>query len=200
MIQTSWKKGVLKTTSFAASRGVVLLDVLAEGGEVSQIVKSFPAGFSEFEVKSTRPLVVVPTTLYAKSDSIRTLRPIDESYSHSPFPYDPNVFERLRPDQVPRFLGALTDSDRLERKTLKLSDLTAVQNRVDRGKVESARSMALGGKPPVVVRMEGRNYIADGHHRLSAAYLNGALAVECAYLDLSEKSNAMKGPTPCAKR
>ena len=138
--------------------------------------------------------IILALLSIAKAEPLR-LKPIDDSYSHSPFPYDPQAFDKLRPDQVPRFLGALTNPERLEKREVKLSDLIAMQNRVDHGKVEAVRQRK-GDKSPVVVRNEGRNYIADGHHRLSAAYLNGEKSHECSFLDLSKIDQAVKGNTP----
>jgi hypothetical protein len=121
----------------------------------------------------------------------RHLKPIDDNHSHVPFPYDATALGNIRPDQAPRFFGALTDSDKLDTKTVDLDSLVAMQNRVDTGKVEAARGWQ-GGKLPVVVRMTGRDYIADGHHRLSAAYLNGDKQADVRFLDLTPVSNAVK--------
>lgn len=96
----------------------------------------------------------------------RILKPMaDGRTAHSPFPYDAGALANLREDQVPRFFGALTDQDRLPLKTVALDSLTAMQNRVDPAKVEAMRGGKVG-KPALVIRSHGRNYIADGHHRL----------------------------------
>lgn len=121
----------------------------------------------------------------------RHLKPIDAQTSHTPFPYDASALSKLREDQVPRFFGALTDSHMLPERRLPLDSLVAMQNRVDTGKVAMAGTWG-GGKPPVVVHMNGRHYIADGHHRLSAAYLRGDEDANCKYLDLSPVSQALK--------
>ena len=123
----------------------------------------------------------------------RAMKPMDDACSHVPFPYDEAALGGLRPDQVPRFLGALTDQDQLPMKTVGLDTLTAIQNRVDTGKVTSmAADRGTQGKPPVVVRHGNKNYIADGHHRLAAAWLRGDQSAEVRFKDLGPVSNVMK--------
>lgn len=130
-----------------------------------------------------------PKTAIAK----RALEPLDSERSKTPFPYQGNVLGSLREDQVPRFFGALTDSDKLPAKTVKLSDLTAMQNRVDTAKVKAiAENGAQVGKLPVVVQHNGQNWIADGHHRLAAAWLNGDEDAEVRFKDLEPETNVMK--------
>lgn len=124
----------------------------------------------------------------------RTLRRYDGKTSAVPFKYEPDALANLRPDQVPRFLGALTTPDRLEMKTIDLNEVFAIQNRVDPEKVESLRRQR-GGKPAIVVRLDGRDLIADGHHRLVAEWLNGIDQVPVRYLNLMPLSNAMKRTT-----
>lgn len=130
--------------------------------------------------------------LPAKAAQPRNLKPIDDQNSHSPFPHDPAALANLRPDQVPRFFGALTDPDRLDTKTVRLNGLTAMQDRVSNAKVDACRDRPPGGKPATVVRMGGRNYIADGHHRLTADHLNGEHSADVKYLDLSPVDRALK--------
>lgn len=127
-----------------------------------------------------------------KLDAPRTLKPYDENTAHSPFPYDPAALANLRSDQKPRFFGALTDPQNLEDKTVRLATLTATQNRVDPIKVEAMRGGAASDKKPVVARMNGRNYIVDGHHRLSAAYLDGDATADVKFKDLTPVDNALK--------
>lgn len=123
----------------------------------------------------------------------RKLKPLDDTTAHSPFPYDANALANLRSDQKPRFFGVLTDSQSLEDKTVRLADLTAMQNRVDPAKVEAMRGGKVSSdKKPVVVRMDGRNYIADGHHRLSADWLDGKTSADVKFKDLSPVDNALK--------
>lgn len=121
----------------------------------------------------------------------RRLRPIDDATAHSPFPYDPHFMENLRPDQVPRFLGCLTSPQKLESKTVQLSSLVAIQDRVDPKKVEAIRGANVPAEP-TVVRMHGRNYVIDGHHRASAAYLDGATEIQVKYKDLTAEDRALK--------
>ena len=123
----------------------------------------------------------------------RQLEPLDAERSRTPFAYDGNVLGMLREDQVPRFFGALTDSDKLPTKTVKLDELTAMQNRVDTAKVKAiAEKGTEGGKLPVVVKINGRLWIADGHHRLTAAWLNGDEEAEVRFKDLEPETNVMK--------
>jgi hypothetical protein len=192
MLEARWAKGVLTITSLAADPASAAIEIVGADGSRVPFVKAFPAGAAHIKIAMERPHSVFLSSIAAKSVPVRTLKPIDDTYSHPPFPYDPQAFDKLRPDQVPRFLGALTDPDRLEHRRIRLNDLVAMQNRVDRGKVESARTRE-GGRPPVVVRMDGRYYIADGHHRMAAAYLNGDQDHECLFLDLTPVNNAMKG-------
>jgi len=99
----------------------------------------------------------------------------------------------LRPDQTPRFFGALTDPHKLELRDVKLSDLHAMQNRVDPQKVQAfADGRIFSQKPAVVVRMGGKLFIADGHHRLSGDWLRGADTARVRYKDLTSYSNVMK--------
>lgn len=124
----------------------------------------------------------------------RSLEPLDAERSKTPFPYEGNVLGTLREDQVPRFFGALTNSEKLPKRKVKLSELTAMQNRVDTGKVEAlAENGAAGGsKLPVVVQHDGRLWIADGHHRLAAAWLRGEETAEVRFKDLEPETNVMK--------
>ncbi len=109
----------------------------------------------------------------------------------SPFIYDPNALGSLRPDQVPRFFGAMTDPEKLPLKEVKLADLHAMQDRVDPAKVEAIAG-SDGGKPGVVVRHNGRDYIADGHHRLSADWLDGKDTARVRYKDLEAEDQSLK--------
>lgn len=122
------------------------------------------------------------------------LKPFDEDTVHTPFLYDAHAFDRLREDQKPRFLGAVTGPGRLPLRTVHLDSLVAMQNRVDPGKVAAMRGPAtmVGWTKPVVTRFADRDYIADGHHRLTAAALDGQDQFEVHYLDLTRESNALK--------
>lgn len=124
----------------------------------------------------------------------RQLHANDADTAKSPFPYDPNALGNLRPDQVPRFFGALTDADKLPTKDVRLNSLTAMQDRVDPKKVKDIADAGggEGGKPPVVVRHGGKNYIADGHHRLAADWLAGKDKATVAFKDLEPIDNALK--------
>lgn len=129
----------------------------------------------------------------------RTLQPIDDKTSYPPFPYDQTVFARLRPDQVPRFLGVLTNPERWPLQTVKLSDLLAMQNRVDTAKVQAKVQNGGGGHEPIVVALEpGRLHIADGHHDLAAAWLRGEDEKAVRFADLTAVTNVLKADMPVA--
>ena len=116
----------------------------------------------------------------------------DETTVKVPFPHDPKALA-VRPDQMPRLLGALTDPDKLDVKDVRMDQLTAAQNRVDPEKVDQmANSTVVGGKLPVVVRNGDKHLIVDGHHRLTAAWLNGAETAKVRFKDITPMSNAMK--------
>lgn len=125
----------------------------------------------------------------AKSD--RKLHPMDADNSHTPFPFDIHFMSHLRTDQVPRFLGALTHPQKLPRKTVRLDTLCAIQNRVDTKKVEAIREKGVK-EAPTVVRMNNRDYLIDGHHRATAAWLDGDEKIEVGYKDLTEVDNSVK--------
>jgi hypothetical protein len=108
----------------------------------------------------------------------------DESKAHSPFPHDPQMMDRLRADQVQRFMRAVTNPEELEDRTLPIKELTAMQDRIDPDKVEAMRGQA-DMAPPVVVRNERKNYIADGHHRAAAAWLDGENSIPVKFTNLS---------------
>lgn len=123
----------------------------------------------------------------------RNLQPnVDGATAKSPFVYDPNALGSLRPDQVPRFFGALTDGEKLPSKEVKLDDLHAMQDRVDPVKVAAIGEHGTGGKLAVVVRHNGKHYIADGHHRLAADWLAGKDTADVRFKDLEPVDQALK--------
>jgi len=123
----------------------------------------------------------------------RELKPHDADTAKTPFLYDVNALGSLRPDQVPRFFGSLTNSETLPKTTVKLDELHAMQDRVDPKKVEAMRTNGIkGNKFPVVVRHNNKNYIADGHHRLAAQWLDGQTTAEVRFNDLEPVSTALK--------
>lgn len=121
----------------------------------------------------------------------RRLTPMDAENSHTPFTYDIHALSNLRPDQVPRLLGALTHPERLPKRKVNLSQLFAIQNRVNTKKVEAIRQKGVH-ESPVVVHMHDRDYILDGHHRAAADWLNGKTSIRVHYKDLSEFDNSVK--------
>jgi hypothetical protein len=108
-----------------------------------------------------------------------------------PFLYDQAFFSHLRPDQVPKFLSAITHADDLEDAVVSMDSLVAIQNRVNADTV-AARVEKPSKKPPVITRINGRNYIGDGHDRLAAAWLAGADEAPVKLVDITWADNAMK--------
>lgn len=130
----------------------------------------------------------------------RSLQPHDADTAKSPFLYDPNALGSLRPDQVPRFFGALTDSNKLPEAEVDLGDLHAMQDRVDPKKVAAIGELSEQPKKlPVVVQHNGKQYIADGHHRLAAQWLAGETKAKVRLKDLEPVSSALKRLDPAAQ-
>ena len=122
----------------------------------------------------------------------RALTQNDDGTAGIPFPYAPGILGTLEEDQIPRFYAALTDAGSLPVVKLPLASLNAMQNRVDPAKVSGIRQSGKGS-PPIVVRLrDGAYYIADGHHRAVAAWLDGAEEIECRFKDLQPVTNALK--------
>jgi hypothetical protein len=140
-----------------------------------------------------------PTTLIVgkfANPGGRVLKPMDSERSHVPFRWNSGALATMRPDQVPRFLGALTDPDKLEVKSLPLDKLTAVQNRVDTAKSKAwADGTIKSDRLPLVVKVNGEHLIADGHHRLTGAWLRGDSSANVRFKDLEPVSNTMKSDT-----
>ena len=113
--------------------------------------------------------------------------------ARTPFRYDPNFFDHLkrRPDIVPRFLGVISDPERLPLRSVPMSSLVAIQDRVDPKKVEAIRDAHII-EHPAVVHIDGKNYVADGHHRASADWLDGRESIQVHWKDLSEHSDSVK--------
>lgn len=136
----------------------------------------------------------------------RDLKEHDAETAKTPFLYDVNALGSLRPDQVPRFFGALTDSDKLPDASVPMDSLVAMQDRIDPQKVAAIRAARAAGtdsgasKKPVVVQHNGRNYIADGHHRAAADWLDGKETIDVKVKDLTDKSNALKTLRPSMKK
>lgn len=130
-------------------------------------------------------------------EGARELEPTGRGTAKPPFDHDPDFLGSLRPDQVPRFLGALTDPASLPTKTFDLKDLIATQDRVSPRKVRAIaaakKNDELDAKgPPLVVRHNGKHFIADGHHRLAGEWLAGEDKADAAFKDLTPVSQAMK--------
>lgn len=128
-----------------------------------------------------------------KRTQVRRLLRHDANTAKSPFPHEPGVLAMIRPDQMPRFLGALTDPHRLEMRTVRLADLSGMQNRVDPDKAEGfASGHILSPRPAVVVQLGRKQIIADGHHRLAGDWLRGQDTASVRFKNLTPYSNVMK--------
>lgn len=121
----------------------------------------------------------------------RALTAIDAETSHIPFGYDPEALSRVRTDQVPKLFGALTDPASLPTQEFAFADILAMQNRVSHGKVEAMRKEPAN-KHPLVVKNGDKLFLADGHHRAVAHWLNGADSMTAHFKDITEMSNAVK--------
>ena len=123
----------------------------------------------------------------------RKLEALDDKHSKTPFIYEGNILGSISESAVPRFFGALTDTEKLPTKKVKVSELIAMQNRVNNAKVNAIReSMDKAQKAPLVVSLNGKLYIADGHHRATALWLTGAEEFDAHFKDLDEETNAVK--------
>lgn len=129
-----------------------------------------------------------------KAEGERVLKPRGDGTAHTPFPYDIGALASLRGDQVPRFFAAYTDQDSLEETEMALDTLVSMQDRVDPEKVEAMRGKE-DVKPPVIVQFGGRNYIADGHHRCSAAYLDGKTSIPVKVKNIEPLDVSLKAVT-----
>lgn len=136
--------------------------------------------------------VDVPIGAFLGKQDQRKLEPYPGNpiLAKPPFTFDPDFLSRLRPDQVPRFYGALTDRHTLPLVEVDLGDLIATQDRVDPVKVQNKRTT---GRTGVVVAIgNGELYIVDGHHDLAAQWLNGVDRLGVHFKDLAERSLALK--------
>jgi len=124
---------------------------------------------------------------------LRRLLRYDANTSKTPFRYEGNLLAGMRPDQMPRFLSALTDQDSLPTREMRFDELTALQNRVDTDKVRAISGSGRFKQRPVVVRNGNRNIIADGHHRATSEWTLGRDMIRVAYKDITRFSNVMKG-------
>jgi len=129
----------------------------------------------------------------------RKLEPFARGYAKNPFPVHREAMGQIRPDQVPRFLEALTHPDRLDKRKMKFSELTAIQDRVDPHKVQAIREKSHKPKhPPIVVRFgtPARNYIVDGDHHLASKWLDGKDRAKVLFLNITPRTEAMKNFVP----
>ena len=109
----------------------------------------------------------------------------DPAWAKTPFPYDQNALGKLKPDQMKPFLGALTNQDALPVRLFHMKTLVALQDRVNPDKVQSM----VDDEPddlPVVARLNGRNLIMDGHHRMTSRYLMGRKTAQAHFINLDD--------------
>lgn len=109
-----------------------------------------------------------------------------------PFHYDPAFFAHIRQDQLPKFLHAITHQKKSPIQEVPLAPLVAIQDRINAdtvaGHVENPKD-----KPPVIVHMNGMDYIGDGHDRLTADWLRGKKTAKVHYKNLDGPvTNTMK--------
>lgn len=127
----------------------------------------------------------------------RYLEPYDDGTLFSPFKYDPSALIYLRPDQVPRFLDAITHPKRLPKTSVSINSLVAIKSRVGRDIVQGKLDkLSQDGKlkPPVVIAMNGECYIGDGHDRLAAMWLNGDDDVIVRFIDIEPYDDSKPDP------
>jgi len=122
----------------------------------------------------------------------RKLVKLDNERSKIPFEWDAEALAGIRPDQMPRMLGAITHPELNEVKVFKWEELTAIQNRVDTTRVEDIALSTEDGPAGVVGKFNGKNYILDGHHRSVGYWLRGDEEVQMHFINLQPMSNAMK--------
>lgn len=158
-------------------------------GDESRAFASAWAAVEKIDALSLPPLVGLKN---------RILAPFDSGTYHVPFPAQPASLGTLRPDQVPRFLDAITHSKRLPLTVTDLKSLVAIKDRVTEEATQKHLKRLRDGKkikPPVVVRLNGSDHIADGHDRLAAAWLNGDDRATVRYADVEPFSEAKPDPT-----
>ena len=101
----------------------------------------------------------------------------------SPLVHDPRFLSGLREDQVQPFLGALINAGKLPIAKLSIASIYGLRDRIDSDRV-AARVERPSDEPALVVRLHGRDYLADGHCRVAARWLAGADEVEVHLCDL----------------
>lgn len=133
--------------------------------------------------KTFAEIMAGPSDVLKQDGAKRWLKPHADGGAHVPFPWDAQALDKIPPDQVRRFFSALTDQDALPQRSVPVASLVAMQPRVSADKVESMQQTGYA-KLPLVVRNDGKNYIADGTHRASAMWLEGEQDMDCRYCDL----------------
>ena len=120
----------------------------------------------------------------------RQLAPIDDDYVTTPFPYDALALAQLGEDEKHQFLDAVAQAQFLPTKKLKMRDLFSLEPKVSIEKLKELLEDGEGDKfddtPPCVILVGDRLYIADGHHRLTVAWLLGDDKAEVAYYEVSD--------------
>lgn len=88
-------------------------------------------------------------------------------------------------EEIAAVNAAIPDKAKFNRGSVNLSDLTGTQLEV--GKSDVAKMRGAVQPPLQVVRMNGKNFLWDGHHRVEAALADGRDALPADILDLSKQ-------------
>jgi len=97
------------------------------------------------------------------------------SYMASPFPHERKPIVPVRMHRDAR-VG-----------TVDLDKLIGTQRRVTQHGVDKYMSAPTSGELPIVYRSSsGKDYVADGHHRLVAAYLSGKRRAKANIVDIGD--------------
>lgn len=162
------------------------------GDDVGKVIGGVPVVDIDVSLME-RAIAGDPEALSVLSKAMTTinaplqLQPLNAEWAKSPFPWDQNALASMKPDEMKPFLGALTDPDKLPVKTVLLRTVSALQDRVDPVRVQSM----VESEPddlPVVIRLNERKIIADGHHRMTARWLQGRKTAQVRYLDLNPQN------------
>lgn len=130
---------------------------------------------------------------WVKKKDARELVKFDDKRSKIPFEYEDSALAKLRPDQIPRMLGAITHPELNDVVHFEWDNLVAIQNRIDTERVEDIATGTDDGSPAgIVAKFSNKNYILDGHHRMAGRWLRGDDGVDAYFINLQPMSNAMK--------
>lgn len=128
--------------------------------------------------------------------TVPALKPHPDGGAYTPFPHDPDALGKIDPKHTRMFLGALTSPDSLPTRKVPIKSLVSIQPRVSPEKVNDMRTNGFD-KLPTVVRNDGKNLLADGNHRATAAFLDGESTIDCKYCRLSGDDEALAKAEDC---